>query len=88
MTQKKSKRKVAKSKAAPKRSPSKRRKPAGRACRNANMTVTRRKRDHAKALAKIKSLKKQTRLAEKSATRKKNEVLNAQKRAKLLCSAR
>ncbi|MCH8916285.1 MAG: hypothetical protein IIA82_10670 [Thaumarchaeota archaeon] len=52
------------------------------------MTVTRRKRDHKKALAKIKSLKKAVRLAEKSATKKKNEVLKAQKRAKIICSGR
>ena len=68
------------------KSRTKRLKPVGKACRNANMVVTKRKRDHKKALAKIKSLKKQLRLAEKSATKKRNEVLKAQKRAKAVCS--
>ena len=80
MAKKKSRRK------APKRKTGKRRKPVGKACSRANMTVTRRKRDHIKALAKIKSLKKQIRLAEKSATKKRNEVQRAQKRAKSICS--
>jgi len=53
MASKKSRRKATKRK-----STSKRRKPVGKACRNANMVVTRRKRDHTKALAKIKSRKK------------------------------
>jgi len=81
MASKKSRRKATKRK-----STSKRRKPVGKACRNANMVVTRRKRDHTKALAKIKSLKKAVRLAEKSDTKKRNEVLKAQKRAKTICS--
>ncbi len=81
MTRKKSRRKVPKRK-----STSKRRKPVGKACRNANMVVTRRKRDYKKALAKIKSLKKAVRLAEKSATKKRNEVIRVQKRAKTICS--
>ena len=85
MVKKKSKRRKA-----PKRKTSrtKRRKPVGKACRNANMTVTRRKRDHKKTLNKIQSLKKQLRLAEKSATKKRNEVLRAQKRAKAICSGK
>jgi len=83
MARKKSRRKAPKRKTS---SRTKRRKPVGKACRNANMTVTRRKRDHKKALAKIKSLKKSLRLAEKSATKKRNEVLKAQKRAKTICS--
>jgi len=53
-----------------------------------NMVVTRRKRDHKKALAKIKGLKKAVRLAEKSARKKKAEVLKAQKRAKIICGGR
>jgi len=82
MAKKKSRRKAPKRKS----SKTKRRKPVGKACRNANMTVTRRKRDHKKALAKIKSLKNQLRLAERSATKKRNEVLKAQKRTKAICS--
>lgn len=79
MAKKKSKRRKA----------SKRRKPViGKACRRANMTVTRRKRDYIKALAKIKSLKKLLNLAESSATKKRNEVLKAQKRAKAICSGK
>ncbi len=82
MAKKKTKRKAPKRKT----SRTKRRKPVGKACRNANMTVTNRKRDHKKALAKIRSLKNQLRLAEKSATKKRNEVLKAQKIAKAICS--
>ena len=84
MAGKKTKRKAPKRKSAK----SKRRKPVGRACRNANMVITRRKRDYKKALAKVKSLKKAVRLAEKSTTKKKNEVLMAQKRAKMICSGK
>ncbi len=80
------KKKTKRRKAPKRKSTSKRRKPVGKACRNANMTVTRRKHDHKKALAKIKSLKKSLCLAEKSATKKRDEVLKAQKRAKDICS--
>jgi len=85
MAGKKTKRKAPKRKSAAK---AKRRKPVGKACRNANMVVTRRKRDHTKALAKIKGLKKAVRLAEKSANKRKAEVLKAQKRAKMICSGK
>ncbi len=82
MAKKKTKRKAPKRKT----SRTKRRKPVGKACRRANMTVTKRKRDHKKALFKIRSLKKQLRLAEKSSTKMRNEVLRAEKRAKIICS--
>jgi len=77
MNERRVKRRTPKRKVAPKR----KRKPVGKARRRADMVVTRRKRDHKKALAKINTLKRSLRLAEKSATKKKNEVLSAQKRA-------
>ena len=82
------KKKTKRRRKAPKKKASrtKRQKSVGKACRNVNNVVTKRKHDHKKALAKIKSLKNQLRLAERSATKKRNEVLKAQKRAKAICS--
>lgn len=68
-----------------KSSTKKRAKPKGAACRRAEKVVTNRKRDYQKALTKIKSLKKATKLAEKSANKRHAELVKAQNRAKAIC---
>lgn len=67
------------------KAPKRRKAPVGKACRNAQKVVTRRKNDYKKALNKIKSLKKQTRLAEKTANKKRKAVIEAQNRARKIC---